>query len=682
MRLILKKSGPMGRPAEQFQTGLIQIKPEDPSDDPDIQNRPRSIPLQGGPIRDIPLLEEGLIGRSSHVAYENPEYCSVFNTLAEQDDSSQSADSMASGNQLVSGTPFIPNFVATASGEIHEEPPTPIAMITNNANSVQNFIPTSTIHSESTIPELAGRVIINEQYPTTSTVTHLQSRGALDTTSHRFPNLARAGKVAKQKIGSVYIDNYQYRQFRDESDIPEITPDGSPIPKDRPINTLYEPARASPLHSMPTPIEGSSKETPIIVRRGPGRPRKHFPDPNKPKRPVGRPRKYPKVDKGSKFQFGRTLKVDLGYKLPIGFKKRGRPRAEGPSAKNSRMYEMAKYLISKRKAGQFDDVTPLLNSPSDPENIDLEDDGWITDPEDSITEPPRVTSGNQLEITPTGRSLGVAQSSEMPKVIKRGRGRPRKDGTPVVGSTVWTSESGTSIVTSAGQFTSAETPTTPTEGLDEPGVISYGDLQTLPSDEGTTSDFETPKPLEKRGRGRPRKDSTLPRSDSSKISPFGKELLIPKHKFKGEERAEMIERAQIYGARDTAIYYSQKLGKSIHENTVMATVRKYAPGVELPKSTGKRMYTKFSPDEKKMLAQYAAKYGFSQTASYFSKIWGKFISMNTVRHALLYKSRKRPKKYRKFTNLLSPPRISPQVNLKMEYDGEKENGTENVLFIE
>ncbi len=682
----------MGRPAEHVQTGLIQIKPEDPSDD--IQNRPRSIPLQGGPIRDIPLLEEGLIGRSSHVVYENPEYHSVFNTLAEQDDSSQSGDSMASGTHLVSGTPFIPNFVATASGEIHEEPPTPVGIITNTATSVQNFIPTSTIHSESTIPELAGRVIINEQYPTTSSVTHLQGQGALDTNSfgqvekprptHRFPNLVRAGQVAKQKIGSVYIDNFEYQQFRDESEIPELTPDGSPMPESPVIgpNLLYEPARASPLVTKPTPIEGSSKDTPIIVRRGPGRPRKHFPDPNKPKRPVGRPRKYPKVDnKGSKFQFGRTLKVDLGYKLPIGFKKRGRPRANSPSAKSTRMYEMAKYLISKRKAGQFDDVTPLLNPPSDPENIDIEDDSWITDPEDNISEPLGGVPSNHLEITPTGRPLGVAQASEMPTVIKRGRGRPRKDGTPVVGSTVWTTESGTSIVTSSGQFASSNAPTTPTEGLNEPGVISY----VSSAQSGTTSDgFETPKPLEKRGRGRPRKDSTLPRSDVSKVSPSppAKQLLIPKHKFKGEERAEMIERAQIYGARDTAIYYSQKLGKSIHENTVMATVRKYAPGVDLPKSSGKRMYTKFSPDEKKMLAQYASKYGFSQTASYFTKIWGKFISMNTVRHALLYKSRKRPKKYRKFTNLLSPPRVVPEITLKIEDEGEKENGTENVVYLE
>ena len=393
--------------------------------------------------------------------------------------------------------------------------------------NVQNFIPVSTIQSESTIPELAGRVIINE---------HLQDQGALDSNVEKpwptqmFPNLVQAGKVDEQKIGTVYIDNSEYQPFRDESEISELTPDGSSLQKSQVIdpNRLYESGQVSPLVTRLTPMEGSSKET-LIVRRGPGRPRKHFqgtdkpkqpvvrqfqdpnkpkrpvgrqfpdpnkpkrpvgrqfPDPNKPKRPVGRPRKHPKVDtKGSKFQFGRTLKVDLGYKLPIGFKKRGQPRAK--SAKNTQMYEMAKCFISKRMAGQFD-VTPLLNLPSDPKNINIKDDCWITDPKDK-TRPMGGEPSNQLEVISPGRPFRMAQPSEMPKVIKRGRGRPRKDGTPVLGSTVWTTESGTSIVTSSGQFASSNAPTTPTEGLNEPGVVSY---VSSAQSRTTSTDFKTPK---------------------------------------------------------------------------------------------------------------------------------------------------------------------------------------------
>ncbi len=365
--------------------------------------------------------------------------------------------------------------------------------------NVQNFIPVSTIQSESTIPELAGRVIINE---------HLQDQGALDTNvkkpwpTQMFPNLVQAGKVDEQKIGTVYIDNSEYQQFRDESEISELTPDSSSLPKSQVIhpNQLYESGQVSPLVTRLTPMEGSSKET-LIVRRGPGRPRKHFQgtdkpkrpvvrqfqDPNKPKRPVGRPRKHPKPDtKGSKFQFGRTLKVDLGYKLPIGFKKRGQPRAK--SAKNTQMYEMAKCFISKRMAGQFD-VTPLLNLPSDPKNINIKDDCWITDPKDK-TRPMGGEPSNQLEVISPGRPFRMAQPSEMPKVIKRGRGRPRKDGTPVLGSTVWTTESGTSVVTSSGQFASSNAPTTPTEGLNEPGVVSY---VSSAQNRTTSTDFKTPK---------------------------------------------------------------------------------------------------------------------------------------------------------------------------------------------
>ncbi len=156
------------------------------------------------------------------------------------------------------------------------------------------------------------------------------------------------------------------------------------------------------------------------------------PDPSKLKRPVGRPRKYPKVDND-----------------------------------------------------EFDEATPLLNAPSD---------AVITDPEGSIPEPPRGVLSSQLEMPKIGSTPGVAQTFEMAKLIKRGRGRPRKDGTPVVGSTVWTSESGTSVITNSGELLSVDSPTTTTDGSNEPGLISYG-MQHVAYLQNTTSDFETPKKI-------------------------------------------------------------------------------------------------------------------------------------------------------------------------------------------
>ncbi len=134
------------------------------------------------------------------------------------------------------------------------------------------------------------------------------------------------------------------------------------------------------------------------------------------------------------------------------------------------------------------------------------------------------------------------------------------------------------------------------------------------------------------GRGRPRKgDNHIKKCQT-------KQLLIPKHRFVGDERMKLINYAMKHGAGEAAVHFSNTLGVAVCDSTVRAIVKKHlkdttGKAVELKSvlpSNRSAQNIKYTSTEKQEITKYCLKYGPSQTACHLTRLWGIRVGKGSV----------------------------------------------------
>ncbi len=118
---------------------------------------------------------------------------------------------------------------------------------------------------------------------------------------------------------------------------------------------------------------------------------------------------------------------------------------------------------------------------------------------------------------------------------------------------------------------------------------------------------------------------------------FIKKLPIPKYRFEGDQRIDLINFAMKHGPAEAAVHFSNALGIRVCETTIRLIVKKHlkesGQNVSLSSvlpHTRPATYNKFSPTEKRQMAKYCMKHGPSQTAVHLSKLWGVRVSPKSI----------------------------------------------------
>ena len=127
---------------------------------------------------------------------------------------------------------------------------------------------------------------------------------------------------------------------------------------------------------------------------------------------------------------------------------------------------------------------------------------------------------------------------------------------------------------------------------------------------------------------------------------FIKKLPIPKYRFEGDQRIDLINFAMKHGPAEAAVHFSNALGIRVCETTIRLIVKKHlkesGQNVSLSSvlpHTRPATYNKFSPTEKRQMAKYCMKHGPSQTAVHLSKLWGVRVSPKSI-HAIVRQYKK------------------------------------------
>ena len=151
-----------------------------------------------------------------------------------------------------------------------------------------------------------------------------------------------------------------------------------------------------------------------------------------------------------------------------------------------------------------------------------------------------------------------------------------------------------------------------------------------PNQELQTTDKPTGKRVKYRGKGRPRNTDNYVKM---------KKIGIPKHRFVGQERLELINYAMKYGSGVAAEHFSNITGVAVYATTVRSIVKQH-----IKETTGEDVelrtvlpcgrpakYNKFRPIEKQQIAKYCIKHGPWQTAAYIFQLWGIRVNNSSIK---------------------------------------------------
>ena len=157
-----------------------------------------------------------------------------------------------------------------------------------------------------------------------------------------------------------------------------------------------------------------------------------------------------------------------------------------------------------------------------------------------------------------------------------------------------------------------------------------------------------------------------------------KKLPIPRHRFEGNERIDLINYAMKHGAVEAAVHFSDALGVAVSEGSIRQIVKKHLsettgiqaqPAKVLP-SYKPGHYNRYSLKEKRQMAKYCMKYGPTQTSTYLTRLWGTRVSPTSIRNIVKwYKKTLSEEK-----GLLKEDGLKQEMGLHKENDLEMEKG--------